>query len=367
MLIKIKRNKIVQWDRECDRWYSLSFFIICGVLLYACTQENPHEIQQIKDKTLILYVTASNNLEREAYNLFNQVKNISSNINTKTNNIILLFNTKSETKLYSITSDSLQCLCNYGNVNSISPTFIGKILYDVVKNYPAKEMGVIFWSHGTGWLPTGNTRSFGDDNGEAIDITVLSQCIPQKFEYIIFDACYMGGVEVLADLYEKCNYYVSSPESVPSNGIIDAQSLHVILQNELLEKRLIEISRLFSNKTNHQVSISVIKTFSFPQIVKAINESKSKFCDIDINDIYIYKFRENRIFYDFRSVLEKLVNDKTLINEFIIYSNSQLGSDTNKSGFSVFIPELRNINYHSYYSETTWNELTNWMARWKYM
>ena len=44
-----------------------------------------------------------------------------------------------------------------------------------------------FWSHGTGWIRTNDTRSFGYDNGKVINIDELSKYLPIKFDYLILE------------------------------------------------------------------------------------------------------------------------------------------------------------------------------------
>jgi hypothetical protein len=40
----------------------------------------------------------------------------------------------------------------------------------------------------------------------------------EKFNFILFDACLMGGVEIVSELKEVSEYIVASPAEVPEKG-----------------------------------------------------------------------------------------------------------------------------------------------------
>ena len=65
-------------------------------------------------------------------------------------------------------------------------------------HYPADSYGVVFWSHGDGWLPYNNpsTRWWGQDTGNGdnrMNIPDLNEAlsVAPHFDFILFDACYM--------------------------------------------------------------------------------------------------------------------------------------------------------------------------------
>ena len=86
-----------------------------------------------------------------------------------------------------------------------------QVLNDIIQMYPAQEYRLILWSHGTSWLPAGSSlRSFGEDSGKQMNIPDLAENLPIKFDFILFDACLMGSVEVVYELKEKANFIISS-------------------------------------------------------------------------------------------------------------------------------------------------------------
>jgi len=90
---------------------------------------------------------------------------------------------------------------DYLEFNSADAVQMGHVLSELIELYPAQEYGLILWSHGTAWLPAGSMlRSFGDDRGRQMNIRDLAENLPLKFDFILFDACLMGSVEVAYEL-----------------------------------------------------------------------------------------------------------------------------------------------------------------------
>ena len=116
----------------------------------------------------------------------------------------------------------------------------------VREEFPAAGYGAVFSSHATGYLPEGyfsNPKQYeGTDRGSSIswsprfksfgqeyyssgsrtqemEIKDLAAAIPYKLDYILFDACLMGTVEVAWELRNVCSFLVASPCEIPSAGL----------------------------------------------------------------------------------------------------------------------------------------------------
>lgn len=103
------------------------------------------------------------------------------------------------------------------------PDAMPVILSDMMNVVLSDSYGLILGSHGTGWLPGEKTvRSFGDDNAYSIDIPQLARALAKannsKFDFILFDACLMGNIEVLYELRDVAHYCIVSPQEVPVRG-----------------------------------------------------------------------------------------------------------------------------------------------------
>lgn len=279
-----------------------TFLTICSFVA-SCEIERP--TPEVKDKTVVLYVIANNNLEQQGKNLINEIETFIETTNNDSFNLVVLFKDRRQTILLSNENHQLLKRKEYGDINCLSKETMSNIISDIYQTFPAKELGIVFWSHGTGWLPTGNntTRSFGDDNGESIDIYDLADSIGGKFDYIIFDACYMGGVEVATEFQSKCRYFLASPSTVPTIGIIDATSIRFLIKDCSLPERLTNLCKYFHETKD--VPISLIDLGKFDNFINAVNLLQINFDSLSFSDIATYSFRTNYIFFDLYSLFIK--------------------------------------------------------------
>lgn len=64
---------------------------------------------------------------------------------------------------------------------------------------------MVLFSHSSGWMPQNtlanlqiNSKSILVDNGSEMELTDFARSIPsQKFDFIIFESHFMGGIEVV--------------------------------------------------------------------------------------------------------------------------------------------------------------------------
>ena len=116
----------------------------------------------------------------------------------------------------------------------------------VRESFPAAGYGAVLSSHATGWLPedyysnpkryegrdrgssvswSPRLKSFGQEyygNGtriQEIELNDLAAAIPYKLDYILFDCCLMGTVEVAWELRNVCSYVAFSPCEIPAAGL----------------------------------------------------------------------------------------------------------------------------------------------------
>ena len=123
-------------------------------------------------------------------------------------------------------------------------------LEDIRTQFPANHYGMVFSSHGTGWLPgnyynttermgqrsvlpgedsvwpltkaIGNMFSGSIRNPEItwIELQDFVDAIPMRLDYLILDACLMGAVEVAWELRNKCDRLVVSPTEILAAGMV---------------------------------------------------------------------------------------------------------------------------------------------------
>jgi hypothetical protein len=118
-----------------------------------------------------------------------------------------------------ISPESATTVHAYQEFNSMEPSQMRQVLNDIISRYPAESYGLILWSHGTSWLPAGvRLKSFGEDAGKQMDIQALAEALPVHLDFILFDACLMGAVEVAYELREKADYLIASSTETVYEG-----------------------------------------------------------------------------------------------------------------------------------------------------
>lgn len=137
----------------------------------------------------------------------------------------------------------LDTLRRYTNVVTTRRETIAQLLAEMAELAPARRYGLILGSHGTGWIPASQpylspgraaapsdywnkqgpltTRWFGSDASVRTDIADLAGAIDEsgvRFDYLIFDACFISSIETLYDLRKSAGYIVASPTEIMGHG-----------------------------------------------------------------------------------------------------------------------------------------------------
>ncbi len=146
---------------------------------------------------------------------------------------------------------SVHDLISIGNIRKKYPpqtstekTVMQTVIGDMMSVYPSESYGIIFGSHGSGWLPTiTGTRSIGQDGGRYSSDTalipelaeVLRTVNPQKFDFVLFDACMMGCAEVYYELKDAAKYCIASVLDIPAAGFPYASVMPYLYENAIKE------------------------------------------------------------------------------------------------------------------------------------
>lgn len=284
-------------------------------------------------------------------------------------NLLFVWATPDEMKLFRLEQDGLICIKEYGKINPLNSETMSCIISNLRHSFPSKETGLILWSHALGWLPNDflSSRSFGLANGKTMSIPQLAMSLKDSFNYIIFDACYMANIEVVAYFQQKCHYLFASPIIVPTDGIIDSVSTKTLVSSLPLKERLIEVGRHYLHKyeerecKNH-ISISLIDLSQYSNVRKLCREIPR--LEINETNLFVYKFRYIDIFFDWVTLMKSAKIDTSHINDFIVFhGNSE--QEERDYGLSVFVPTSSNVDYQYAYKQTVWNTEVNWLDKFK--
>lgn len=227
----------------------------------------------------------------------------------------------------------------------------------------AEKYGLLFSSHGSGWVPPGyydnpddylftsfsgssaarlsprpllppgavpyrendefpgypRTKSIGQSvvgQGQnsisyELDIKEFAEAIPMHLEYILFDACLMANVEVAYELKDVCDYIVASSAEVMDRGF-DYTSLceHLVKSSISFPKKVCEdFFRYYDSQEGlyRSATISLIdcgELTGLAQACRAIFENhRNELEEIDYHDVQRFYRSYHRWFFDLEDVI----------------------------------------------------------------
>ena len=307
---------------------------------------------------------------------------------------------------------------------SASAAQLNNVLTYVKENFPAKSYGMIFSSHATGYLPEGfysepskyhfsesmkrswgvqglgrpvpvpyvepeqtpglpAVKSIGQDvDGEfsyEIDLREFAKAIPMKLDYLLFDACLMGGIEVAYELIGKCDRLGFSQAEVLAEGF-NYKTLSTHLLGDRAESDPMSVCKDYFTQYDVQegvyrsATISLIDCNNLEPLAETCSRLFEKYADnlrtLQASEVQRYYRGSKHWFYDLESILVNAgISDSELdelhealgrcimykgatpsfMNEFTIHTFS---------GFSMYLPSNGNEELDKYYKTLKWNKIT---------
>lgn len=304
-----------------------------------------------------------------------------------------------------------------------SPSTMRQVLTYIKSTFPAKGYGMVFSSHGSGWLPpgyynspstfeathgksssrklsgapasldiplgnmatddpfAGMVRSIGQDVMSSGDVEMTVSefvgAIPFHLDFLLFDMCFSGGVEVVYPLRDKASYLGISPAEVLAAGLFD----YTTLTDYIFKPEGADLRGLFEYSFNRydrqsgeyrSATVTLVETAGLDNLAAVCRDLVSKYSTAisraPVSRIQGF-FRMNRhYFYDLEDTFAKCgasQEDLARLNEAldgcIVYKNSTPSFledfDINTySGFSIYLPCAGTTLLNSYFRNEEWNK-----------
>lgn len=349
----------------------LNFFVLIASILYSCDKnKEPITTSDIANRTILVYMVATNSLGagNEDIKDINEMLE-ASNTNTLNNGRLLVFHASlnSNPTLKEIKNGEIKILKKYDqSILSVEQERMQQVIDDTKQLAPAKEYGLILWSHANGWLQTGinslkNTPptktplAFGEDCNKNMNITTLANVInDENFSFIYFDCCNMASIEVVYELRHSAPYIIASVTEVPGNGMPYEQNIPLMFSNPIELQKVCINTFDYYNCQKEQMrtcTISLIKTEFLDELAQATASIYSNYNKVP-DDFEPQKFILDNTcyFFDFEHYIKALTppNDNRLsswlntLNKTVIYKAStpklwDMLDLTHHCGLSTFI------------------------------
>jgi len=376
--------------------YIFQFWLFILIIFSSgCTKENPIILPL---RTVIVYMIADNNLDYFSVKDLNEME---TGWNDSFNGNLIVYIDRAEGAnpahpvVYKISHDTTDNVCSsivtvYKEQNSTDTNVVRTVLSNIISNYPAQSYGLVLWSHGTGWYPKGTkvqytentvnkmkipkppTKSFGIDQSDELNINDLKKSLPMHFNFILFDACYMGSAEVLYELREKADYIISSPTEVLSSGYPYDLIVPYFFENNINYSGIAtEFFNSYSDLKGvlQTASVSVTKTAGLMELAAIVNkimQDTSNLHYVSSSQVQQFELTKNGYFFDLENFISESTTStqnkekfESALNNTILYkaSTSKIFDEieiNNFSGLSVFVPDSTNSKYHDFYKQLDW-------------
>lgn len=338
---------------------------ICCLLILlafaACSKEEPgYNPPALADRTVLLYMPGQDLLQYYQNNIKGIHKAVTGQV--PGNGRILVCYQPSDQRSAVMTeiyydrnkrrSETIT-LRTYDDFNAGSVADVQQLFADAAELAPAQSYGLIIGCHGKAWIPASGgvlphslrsaepdddvwttapgaktTRSFGD-TGYELDIPELAAALEAqrfRFDYLIFDDCFMANIETLYDLRRAVDYIVASPCEIMGDGFpYDRIVPHLFEGNGVLcglEKACWEFWNLYENDWRSTIAyeqsgcISLAVTAQLDALAAEMRRVQDKKRAFDIDALQYYKGNTTKLFYDLEHYVTLCCSDPDVVTDF---------------------------------------------------
>lgn len=371
----------------------------------SCHKDEPTPEKRQTSRTVLIYAVASNNLQSYLVSDIDEMIQAAPNVAGLGDNVrVMLYSVASrnsvEAKLSELKKDAtgewdFKTIKTYDRETfSTDPKRMSNVFADVRDLSPSQNYGLIFWSHGTGWIPNfsdhnipesdSRKRSFGTDTfgstTDYCDIDELADAIPNEmFDYIWFDACYMMGIEVAYQLRNKCDFVIGYPTEDWNPGMNYDSTLPMLATEKPDLSGAADSFFHYYYDSNMSVTVTVARTEGLEKLAQAaaaIYEAGER--PVSPYGLQNYS-RLTYGLYDFGQFTSAYLsgngeNDTALADAFssalseVLVSAHCSETDFNGrdsydpdiySGFSCHFPNTSNTKREEYYKNLDWPQATH--------
>lgn len=376
---------------------SLALFISCnsGDLNFITPQT---ETQRV----LIVYLAGDNSLSSEIEQKITALTDgFIASTNHSQNRLFIYYDRKNASpQLIQINAKAeRQVIKDYPPQNSASGKVFAQITKYILDNYSATSYGLIFFSHGTAWLPakgldnpytlssnstytvTNPTRTVATDNSDEMELTDFASSLPlpdgKKWTFILFEGCYMGSIEVAYELKDKTETIIASPTEIVSPGMKDVYPMaltHLYQPSPNLESFARSYFDLWNSKTGdyRSATISVIRTEHLAELATLARASFVRWNPDEetISNLQCFNRNKWHLFFDLKEALltanpalESYITD--LWKDIVIYAAATPSflpgmaygfTIRAYSGLTCYIPQNEFLAANQGYMQTAWCE-----------
>lgn len=389
----------------------MRLFIIffATILMFVSCEKKPKnpDTPTEKVRSVLVYMAADNNLQPYAEENISSMVSAVKKGGIDDTNIIVYIDRRGSLlpQIISITKDGAKVIYEYNKQhNSASKEVLTEVINRFKSLAPAEKYSLILWSHATAWIPKESeikslhfgvlsptglevqddyydyplTKSFGyasfENANYEINIPELTEAIPSNtFDYIMFDCCYMGSVEVIYNLRDKAQYIMAAPTEVLAEGFSYETGLKYLTgKNPDLKSACKDFFDYYNDVKKSSATVALYNTSKLEKLAEVyssiIANNLPKLTTVNRNKIQCYDRFYNHFIYDIKHYVEQFASTEEIEEldlalkqciEVKFNTPKFLGFEINNySGISVYIPWALSGKYNSaneyYRTELDW-------------
>ena len=279
--------------------------------------------------------------------------------------------------------------------NSASAATLARVIADVIGMFPdADSYGLLVFSHASGWLPQGalanpmlpaagrpraDSRSVIVDGTQEMQLSDFAAAIPEGlFDYIVFETCFMAGIEVAYELRHKAEHILASSAEIVDPGFapVYTSATAMLMEQDLagFGQRVIDHTLTYAeNSPQRSATCSVINTAGLEALAAFVKANCDLARAVDIADIQRFdRLSAATLFFDLgdyysrlldtegqRSELSRLIANciewKAATAGFMNQASGNNGfAITKHSGLTAYIPQPALSGLNEAYALTQW-------------
>lgn len=355
---------------------------LLGLLFFAACQKKDETPVEYAERTVIVYLAVDNNFKAEAKQKIDSLQKYWKK-SYRGNLLVFSDAGAGNTKLIRILSKNgnnlAQVVEDYNDCNSADPEVLKKILIKIKNDYPADSYGMVVLSHASGWLP-GNAlvspRSVMNDKGREMEFPDFVEALPMNMDFVIFDACFMGMVEVAYEMKDKVKYVVASPAEVLAPGFVYTRMMEHVMQKEPdLEAVAQDFYEYYARQEGafRTATVAVVNTAALEDLATVtasiLKETKDKV--VNLEQVQQFGYGQHMLFFDLADYIQSLSpsNYKAFedaLGNCIVYKahtpgyysagNFKYNPIASFGGLGVYIPQEAYPWLNEKYNELSWTK-----------
>lgn len=322
--------------------FACFFFAAAVALLAGCSKDEPvPDAGPAQNHTLIIYMMGDCGLETFMDSNLGKIMTVVDQV-PEGCRVALYYDRGNYARLTELVVEEgmakQRLIQNYvpAKTSSVDPEFMAGVLDQVRREFASESYGLILSSHGGGWVPSdefdrymaqmqGRSVSesgmrpsfFGQDGYDCMEIVDLARALGGfRFDYILFDACFMSSVEALYDLRGVADYIIASPAEVLGAGFPYKEILPLLFRKD---HGLVESCRAFMDffRTTSG-TIALVDCSKLEPLAQAVGKllAASEGRAVDASKIQAYEGFTTHLYFDLEQYAEALTADEALLASF---------------------------------------------------